>query len=169
MPAANHSAVAALQSATISAAGLTLIRAFESCRLQAYLPTTHDVPTIGWGATCCADGAPVHLGMVWSQAQADARLAADITRFARHVDDLITGVATQWFEFDALVSLAYNIGLGAFGESTLLRLHRDGSTAATAAQFGRWNRQAGTVLAGLTRRRAAEAAHYRGTIFGRLA
>jgi lysozyme len=162
MPDAN---VQTTTPAKVSEHGLALIKAFEACRLHAYLPTAHDVPTIGWGTTRCADGSPVRIGMVWTQAQADACFAADVARFAGKVRHLLGSVATQWFEFDALVSLAYNIGLGAFEESTLLRLHRDGNRGGAAAQFARWNRQAGTILTGLTRRRAAEAAHYRGQIF----
>lgn len=165
MAAAKRQSAAVTLPRTVSGPGLALIKAFEACRLRAYLPTPRDVPTIGWGATRCADGSPVRIGMVWTQHQADARFTADVARFAGRVSALCCGSRLSWFEFDALVSLAYNIGLGAFEESTLLRLHRDGNHADASEQFARWNRQTGTVLAGLSRRRAAEAAHYRGHIF----
>ena len=146
----------------VSPAGLALIRRFEGCRLQAYLPTPHDVPTIGWGATRCADGSRVALGTVWTQAQADARLAGDAAGVAAAVTTLLGDAPTSQPQFDALTVFAYNVGAGALGRSTLLALHRAGDHANAAAQFARWNRQGSTVLPGLTRRRAAEAALYRG-------
>jgi lysozyme len=59
-----------------------------------------------------------------------------------------------------MVSLAYNIGSGAFGQSTLLKKHIAGDYAGAAREFAKWNKAAGQVLAGLTKRRAAEAALY---------
>ena len=142
---------------TPSPACRALIQSFEQCRLAAYLPTPADRPTIGWGAT----GKDVHLGMTWTRAQCDERLAADLAGFARGVSATLTGETTQ-AQFDALVSLAYNIGLGAFRASGLLRLHNAGDLAAAAAQFAAWTKQAGQILPGLVRRRAAEAAMYLG-------
>jgi lysozyme len=141
-----------------SKACLDLIKRFEQCRLHAYLPTPKDVPTIGWGST----GPDIRLGMVWTQEQADGRFALDVARFADKVEKLLGDAATTQGEFDALVSLAYNIGTGNLGSSTLLRLHKAGDKSGAAAQFARWNKQAGKVLNGLTIRRAAEAALYRG-------
>jgi GH24 family phage-related lysozyme (muramidase) len=141
---------------TPSPACIALIKSFEQCRLTAYLPTPKDKPTIGWGTT----GADIHLGMTWTQEQCDARFAADLDRFALGVSAALTGQTSQP-QFDAMTSLAYNIGLGAFESSTLLRLHDAGDFTAADAQFARWNKQAGQVLPGLTRRRAAEAAMYR--------
>ena len=142
---------------TPSPAGIALIKSFEQCRLTAYLPTPKDKPTIGWGTT----GADIKMGMTWTQAECDERFAADLSAFAEGVSAALTGETTQP-QFDAMTSLAYNIGARAFKNSTLLRLHNAGDFAAAAAQFARWNKQAGQVLAGLTRRRAAEAAIYRG-------
>jgi len=142
-----------------SRACLDLIKRFEQCRLKAYLPTPDDVPTIGWGST----GPDIRLGMAWTQEQADARFALDMARLADKVERLLGDAPTTQHEFDALVSLAYNIGTGdkGLGGSTLLRLHKAGDKAGAAAQFARWNHQAGKVLNGLTIRRAAEAALYR--------
>lgn len=137
----------------------SLIQSYEQCRLTAYLPTPNDVPTIGWGST----GPDIVLGMTWTQAECDARFAEDLARFAAGVETALRDAPTLPREFGAMVSLAYNIGLGAFRSSTLCRKHRAGDKAGAAAQFARWNRQAGQVLAGLTRRRAAEAALYLGT------
>lgn len=133
-----------------------LIKSFEQCRLSAYMPTPKDRPTIGWGST----GPDIHLGMTWTQGQADARLATDLNRFAHSVEAMLSGPPTTQGQFDAMVSLAYNIGAEAFRKSTLLRLHNAGARDQAAAQFDKWNKQAGVVLKGLVRRRAAEKAMY---------
>lgn len=145
---------------TPSARCASFIKGYEKCRLTAYLPTKDDVPTIGWGST----GPDIKLGMTWTQAQADARFAADLARFAANVSALVGKAPTTQAQFDALVSFAYNVGYGDGGlkTSTLLRLHKAGDYAGAAAQFARWNKQKGKVLNGLTTRRAAEAAMYRG-------
>jgi len=153
--------------AAVSAAGIDLVRRFEGCRLVAYPdPASGGEPwTIGWGAT----GPGIAKGTVWTQAEADARLAADLAAVAVGVARLTapgaaagaTAAATSQAQFDALVAFAYNVGLAALAGSTLLRLHRAGDTAGAAAQFARWNRAGGKALAGLTLRRAAEADLYR--------
>lgn len=137
-----------------------LIRDYEKCRLKAYMPTADDVPTIGWGST----GPDIKLGMTWTQAQADARFAADLARFAGKVSGLLGAAPTTQAQYDALVSFAYNVGYGDGGlkTSTLLRMHKAGDYVGAALQFARWNKQNGKVLNGLTKRRAAEAAIYRG-------
>jgi GH24 family phage-related lysozyme (muramidase) len=142
---------------TPSPAGVALIQRFEQCRLTAYMPTPNDKPTIGWGAT----GADIKMGMTWTQAECDQRFAADLGKFAQGVSAVLTGETSQ-HQFDAMVSLAYNIGIGAFERSTLLRLHNTGDFDQADAQFAVWNKQAGKVLTGLVHRRAAEAAMYRG-------
>jgi len=143
---------------TPSPACESLIKRFETCVLHAYMPTPNDRPTIGWGST----GPDIALGISWTQAQADDRFAHDLSIFATGVSEAVGNSPTAQSEFDALVSLAYNIGLANFRGSTLLRLHREGDRAGAATQFARWTRQAGKVLHGLERRRAAEAGLYRG-------
>lgn len=135
----------------ISERGLNLIKEFETCKLDAYMPTPDDVPTIGWGHT----GPDVVMGLRWTQEQADAALAHGIKRFEKGVLDAVTAELTQ-HEFDACVSLAFNIGTGAFKGSTLVKKLNAGDYDGASAEFGRWNKQAGKVLAGLTRRREAE-------------
>ena len=100
--------------------------------------------------------------LVETQAQADAALQADLARFARGVWTAISEKETTQNRFDALVSFAFNVGLGNLLSSTLLRKHIAGDYVGAADQFIRWNRAAGKVLAGLTRRREAEAKLYRG-------
>lgn len=137
----------------ISERGLSLIKEFEQCRLDAYMPTPDDVPTIGYGHT----GIDVQMGLRWTQEQADEALARDVMRFEAGVNEAVTVPLTQ-NEFDALVCFAFNVGTGAFRSSTLLRLLNAGDYDGAAAQLLRWNKQAGKELAGLTRRRAAERA-----------
>ena len=141
----------------VSKAGVDLIHSFESCKLTAYPdPGSRDGHpwTIGWGST----GPGIAKGVVWTQAQADARFAADLGRFEKAVA-LMAPVTTQ-NQFDALVSFAYNVGLAALNDSTLLRMHKAGDYAGAKAQFARWDKNDGKVMKGLARRRAAEAALY---------
>lgn len=141
----------------VSPEGIALIHSFESCKLTAYPdPGSRDGHpwTIGWGST----GPGIAKGVVWTQEQADARFAADLGRFEKAVA-LMAPVTTQ-SQFDALVSFAYNVGLSALNDSTLLRFHKAGDYAAAKLQFARWSKNDGKVMKGLTRRRAAEAALY---------
>jgi lysozyme len=143
---------------TPSPACVELVQSFEGCRLAAYPdPGTGGDPwTIGWGTT----GPDIHRGLVWTQQQADDRFAADLAKFAGKVSTMLEGFATTQGQFDALVSFAYNLGLGNLSSSTLLKKHRARDYAGAAGEFGKWNKAAGKVMAGLTRRRAAESALY---------
>ena len=145
---------------TPSKACADLVKSFEGCVLKAYPdPATGGDPwTIGVGAT----GPGIAKGVVWTQEQADDRLMADLGRFGRGVWNAIREKETTQNRFDALVSFAFNVGLGNLLSSTLLRKHVAGDYAGAADQFSRWNKAAGKVMTGLTRRRAAEAALYRG-------
>lgn len=133
----------------ISQRGLDLIKQFEGCRLTAYRCPA-DVLTIGYGHT----GPDVTEGLRITPQQAEALLRGDLARFEdgvrRHA-----GAATQ-DQFDALVSFAFNVGIGALAGSTLLKRHKAGDKARAANEFLRWNKAGGIVLPGLTRRRAAE-------------
>lgn len=135
---------------------LALIKRFEGCELEAYPdPGSGGDPwTIGWGAT----GAGIRKGVSWTQAQADARLAEDVAKFMAGVVKAAP-VATA-NQRAAMTSLAYNIGLGAFTGSTLLRRHNAGNYAAAKAEFSRWNKASGKVMNGLIKRRAAESEVY---------
>jgi GH24 family phage-related lysozyme (muramidase) len=148
----------------VGPAGIALIQQFESCArrrsdgcFEAYPdPATGGDPwTIGWGAT----GADIVPGLVWTQAQCDARFARDLGRFAAGVARAIGTAPTTQNQFDALVSFHYNTG--AIAKATLTRLHRAGRHAEAAAEFGKWVHAGGKRLNGLVRRRAAEAALYR--------
>lgn len=144
---------------TVSPRGIKLLHSFEGCRLKAYPdPGSKDGNpwTIGWGST----GPGIGPGVVWTQAQADARFAADLAKFAWRVAALLDGVPTTQSQFDALVSLAYNIGVNALAGSTVLRRHKAGDYAGAQAAFAMWNKNDGKVMKGLVNRRAAEAELY---------
>lgn len=108
--------------------------------------------TIGYGST----GPDIHRGTTWTKQQADERFAHDLAAFGAKVESLLRGAMTTQHQFDAMVSFAYNVGLGNLGSSTLLRKHRARDFEAAANEFLKWNKAAGKVLPGLTRRRAAE-------------
>lgn len=153
----------------VSQAGIDLIHSFEGYArklsngdCQAYPdPATGGVPwTIGWGATKDEDGKPIQPGTIWTRQRADARFLQHLEEFEEAVYRLTNGNATQP-QFDALVSFAYNVGEGNLARSTLLKHHKAGSYGAAASQFIRWNKAAGKVMRGLTRRREAEAELYR--------
>lgn len=144
--------------------GIDLIHSFESLVLTAYKdPGPTGLPiTIGWGSTTDENGAAIKLGAIWTKERADTRFAADLAKFEASVNALLGSAPTTQSQFDALVSFGYNVGTGDGGlkTSTLLRKHKEGDYAGAKAEFARWNKSGGVVLAGLTRRRAAEAALY---------
>lgn len=147
-----------------SGACIDLIKRFEGCKLTAYPdPGTGGEPiTIGWGSTRDELGQPIKRGTVWTQYQADARLADDVAEFAEKVLALLGGADTTQAQFDAMVSFAYNLGIGNLRQSTLLELHKAHNYAGAAGQFARWNKADGKILPGLVKRRAVEAALYAG-------
>ena len=137
---------------------LTLIKPFEGLELKSYPdPGTGGDPwTIGYGAT----GPEIKPGLVWTKEQADARLASDVTKFALGVCKLVK-VPVNANQSGALISFAFNVGLGALGSSTLLKKLNAGDYAGAAQEFARWNKAGGKVMPGLTRRRSAEALTFR--------
>lgn len=137
----------------ISDTGLELIKQFEGCKLVAYPdPASGGDPwTVGYGHT----GPEVVPGLVITQEQADKFLRNDLERAERCVNNAVKGNITQ-NQFDALCDFVYNLGCGALGKSTLLRCINSGDDIVAAEEFGKWNRAAGKVMAGLTRRREAE-------------
>lgn len=130
--------------------GIQLIQHFEGCRLTAYKDAV-GVWTIGYGHV----GPEVKAGMTITEAAATAIFRGDATRFAESVRHVLEQDVSD-HQFSACVSLAYNVGIGAFRESTLLRLLNRGDYWGAANQFGVWNKAGGRVLKGLVLRRAAE-------------
>jgi len=133
---------------------IDLIKEFEGLRLNAYLCPA-GVWTIGYGHTRTA-----RAGMRITKDQADLLLADDITRVVssmmRHIR-----VPLDNYQYGALVSFVFNVGIGAFLGSTLLRLLNDNRHDLVPQQLMRWNKATidgkRVELPGLTRRRAAEA------------
>ena len=141
----------------ISKKGLELIKEFEGFSANAYLDVVK-IPTIGWGNTFYADGRKVKLGDQISKADALELLEFVANKyFADKIFPKIKVKVSQ-NQFDAMVSLAYNIGLGAFLKSTLLKKINQGDFKGASLEFERWNRAGGKVLLGLTRRRLKEKA-----------
>lgn len=137
---------------TYSANGLSLTEQFEGFRLTAYQDQV-GVWTIGYGHT----GPDVTPLRTITMAQAQALLAQDVRSAASCVNTVVTVKLTQQ-EFDALVDFVFNLGAGAFKGSTMLRWLNAGDFKGAATQFDLWDRAGGAVVAGLLRRRQAEAA-----------
>jgi lysozyme len=137
---------------TYGGKGLALTEQFEGCRLTAYQDQV-GVWTIGYGHT----GPEVCAEMAITQEQAQDLLAKDVSSATECVNNAVM-VELMQEEFDALVDFVFNLGGGAFRQSTLLRLLNAGNFASAAAQFAQWDRAGGAVVAGLLRRRQAETA-----------
>lgn len=135
---------------TINKAGLELIKEFEGFRSRAYLCPA-GVWTVGYGHT-----QGVRSGDVVTREQAEALLRQDLTD-AEHAVDKWVDVPLGGNQFAALVSFVFNVGSGAFKDSTLLRLLNRGDYLSVPGQLKRWNKSGGRVLKGLVRRREAEA------------
>jgi len=140
---------------SLSAAGLVGIALHEGYTGHAVVPVRGDVPTVGFGTTRNEDGSPVRMGQTTTPPKALALLLADASR-AQQAVARCTKVPMTQQQFDQLLSLAYNIGEGAFCSSTLVRKLNAGDCHGAAAEFSRWNKVRGRVVAGLVQRRAEE-------------
>lgn len=142
----------------ISKRGLDLIYHFEG-RLKK-LPDgrykAYRCPAGVWTIYAgCTEG--VRPGMIVTEDEGEAMFRAELAKFERAVERLVTCQMTQC-QFDALVSFAYNVGVGGLGKSSVLRHFNAGRIEQAAKAFHLWNKGGGRVLPGLVRRRAAEAA-----------
>lgn len=140
--------------------GINLIKHFEGLRTKAYKDPV-GIWTIGYGDT----GPDVVEGLVITETEAEQRLK---NRLSREFEPGVFGSLKRrpsQNEFDAMVSLAYNIGVGAFARSTLVKMFNEGNVTGAADQFLRWNKAGGKELKGLTRRRYAERAMFNGADF----
>ena len=138
----------------VSSKGLELIKEFEGFSSVAYLCSAKKA-TIGYGNTFWEDGTPVKIGDQISKERAETLLKHVVDNFSVAVEvDIKIEVSQN--QFDALVSLAYNIGLGAFKNSTLLRQLNRGNFVGASQEFLRWDKSNGKPLLGLTRRRERE-------------
>jgi lysozyme len=154
-----------------SASCIAICQHFEGLSLKSYPdPKTGADPwTIGYGHT----GADVRPGLIWTQQQAEAALASDLKSAESAVNAAVTIVGMSQNQFDALVSIVFNVGPGSKWKdgiirlkdgspSTLLKFVNAGNYAAAAEQFLRWISPGSSVTHGLLRRRTAERALFLG-------
>jgi lysozyme len=133
--------------------GVALIKEFEGFVGRAYRDPV-GIWTIGYGFI-----RGVKPGDTMTPAQGEARLRHELGEYEAAVWAATRGQVNQ-HEFDALVCFAFNIGTAGMAGSSVIKAHRRGDKQAAARAFGLWNKAGGRVFAGLTRRRAAEAALY---------
>lgn len=133
----------------------SLLKHHEGCELEAY-ECSGGKMTIGYGNTYHPDGKPVRKGDKITKQQAEAYLPLIVKTFAISVNQALK-VNLQQHQFDALVCLAYNIGVGNFEKSTLLKLINKGAGMDDIEKWWLvWNKAKGKVLKGLTARRKSE-------------
>lgn len=138
----------------LSEQGIELIKGRESCRLTPYLDSV-GVWTDGWGNTT---GVVPH-GPPITQEKADADLAHNLAVFQAAVNHAVK-VPIEQYSFDALTSFSFNVGVGAFSSSTLVRKINEGAFAEAASQFDRWH-----IPPEVTSRRTGEREQFKGTAF----
>ena len=144
---------------------MKLIAEFEGFSDRPYYATAEEklkgIVTIGYGNTFYPDGSKVKItDAKISKEKALEILDYTVNKFRVQVKKYLKKEVTKNQE-DALVSLAYNIGIGNFSKSTLLKLvNINPNDANIAKEFLKWNKQAGKELKGLTNRRIKESALY---------
>lgn len=134
----------------INSAGLELVKSFEGLYLQGYLCPA-GVPTIGYGHTGTVDGKPITTAMKITREKADILLAEDMAKFERVVMQYDPIYHWNENEFSALVSFAFNVG-------NIHQLTNNGTRTRAQIEIAilKYNKAAGTILPGLSRRRQAE-------------
>ena len=145
-------AVAAL---ALSATGLVSLLQSEGYTSRAVIPIKGDVPTIGFGTT-----AGVKMGDTITPQVAVSRALSDVSKFEGALKRCVKVPLTQG-EYDAYLSLSYNIGSGAFCGSTLVRKLNAGDYAGACEQVLAWDKAGGRRVQGLTARRNREYAQCR--------
>lgn len=147
-----------------TAGAIGLIASFEGFRNDAYLPHKDDVPTIGYGQTYYTDGRKVKMGDYISEKEARTQLGELVRKdFVAKIAKCVQVPLTEG-EFTAYVSLAYNIGSGAFCKSTLVKKLNAKDYNGACKEILRWNRSGGKVMQGLVKRRQAEYALCTGNV-----
>lgn len=145
----------AIAGLTIGGAALVGIMAHEGFSPVAYVPVPGDKVTIGYGSTTHADGTPIQRGETITKPQALERARLDLAKFEGAIKSCVK-VPLHQHEFEAFVSLEYNIGSRAFCGSTLVRRLNAGDYAGACQAILMWDRFQGRPLAGLTKRRQSE-------------
>ena len=144
----------------LSQKGLELIKQFEGLSLTPYV-CAGGINTIGYGNTYYTNGKKVTLqDKPITKQQAEELLKFSLSTYEKAVDSFCRDDISQ-SQFDALVSFAYNLGTGALQKSTLIKkVNANPKDFTIADEFLKWNKANGKVLAGLTKRRQAEANLY---------
>lgn len=137
-----------------SAVGVKLIHGWEQLRLHSYLDQA-GLPTIGWGHLIVPGDPDFSEGI--TEEQADEIFRRDLRRFERRVAKEVTLTGIRQLEFDAMVSLAYNIGERNFARSSVLSRVNAGLRDQAPKHFADWRKTGGRVSRGLVRRRTLEA------------
>lgn len=149
------------KSGAIAAAVTTVFIGVEGLKLYAYPdPATKSYPwTACIGETRLPDGSPIRPGMTFTLDQCKAMLIARADEFGNAIERCVPSLlAAPAPRYVAHLSLAYNIGPGAYCKSSVARLQNAGQTRASCDAFLKWNKAAGMVMRGLTRRREHERA-----------
>jgi lysozyme len=136
----------------ISQTGLDLIKYFEGLSLKAY-KCPAGVWTIGYGTTGVAEA---RQGVTITKERAEQLLIDDVEKFSKQVWLLVKDVVVNQHQFDALIAFAYNVGIGAFKTSTLLKKLLQKDYTGVSKEFLRWTKAKGKELPGLVKRRRAE-------------
>ena len=144
----NRTHLAAL---VLSAASMVGIAVHEGYRDRAYIPVAGDRPTLGFG-----DAQGVKLGDKTDPIRALIRLNQQAEVFQKEMKQCIGDVPLHQHEWDAYVSLTFNIGSGAFCKSTLVKKLQQQDYVGACTQILRWDKFQGRPLAGLTKRRQEE-------------
>lgn len=140
-----------MQDFSYSHNGLALTKSFEGLRLEAYRDCA-GVWTIGYGHT----GPAVCAGQTIRETEAEELLCKDLADAVACVNRGVQAAISQG-QFDAMVDFCFNAGRGHFVQSTLLRKVNGGDFEGAGAQFALWVHAGGEIVAGLVRRRKAEA------------
>ena len=144
----------------VSQKGIDLIKSFEGCRLKAYLDSAN-IPTIGYGCIMYPTGVKVKLGEVCTQEEAEFYLKYEISLKSGPVNSFFSNVALTQNQFDAVVSFAYNCGVGALRKSTLLKkILANPNDPSIELEFMKWTKAGGKEIQGLVKRRQAESDLY---------
>ncbi len=144
----------------ISQRGLDLIKKYEGFRAKPYLCPA-GVPTIGYGATYYPNGKRVKMSdNMITERQAEQMLCLQLSKYESAVSRYIRANINQ-NQFDALVSFAYNLGIGSLQRSTLLkRVNKNPNNPKIKREFKKWVYAGGRKLKGLIKRRKDEAVLY---------
>lgn len=134
---------------------VTGVANYEGFREKAYIPVVGDRPTAGFGFTFREDGTPVQMGDTITKVEAEKRLSKELYSYRVRIGQCIK-VPVSEGQANAFTSLSFNIGTGAFCNSTLVKKLNQYDYAGACQEILRWDKFNGRVLKGLTIRRQGE-------------